>query len=107
MPVTVAQSETLCLIRLEGELNIASAAELKKLLLEALAGEAELQVELGNAAELDVTILQLLWAGERAARVAGKGFALAGSVPEQIAIAVAEAGLARFPVATDPKAAPK
>ena len=72
MPVTVAQSETMCLIRLEGELNIASAAELKKILVEALAGEAELQVELGNASELDVTMLQLLWAGERAARAAGR-----------------------------------
>jgi anti-anti-sigma factor len=104
MPVTVAQSETMCLIRLEGELNIASAAELKKILVEALAGEAELQVELGNASELDVTMLQLLWAGERAARAAGKRFALAGRVPEQTAIAVAQTGFARFPVATDPKA---
>jgi len=107
MPVTLAQSETLRLIRLEGELNVASAAELKKMLVEALAAKAELRVELENASELDVTILQLLWAAERAARVSGQGFGLAGRVPEQIAGSVAEAGFARFPGAADPKTDPK
>ena len=68
MRVTIDQSEALCLIRLEDDINITSAAELKKLLLEALASGRELRVDLERATELDVTALQLFWAAERAAR---------------------------------------
>jgi anti-anti-sigma factor len=104
MTITLAQSETLCLVRLEGEINVASASELKKLLLEALASQRprEVRVELKNASELDISILQLLSAAEREARASGKRFSLAGGVPEQIAAAVAEAGFERFPVPPDP-----
>jgi anti-anti-sigma regulatory factor len=103
MPITLAQSERLCLIRLEGEINVASAAELKKLLLEALASQRQggVRVELINASELDISILQLLSAAEREARASGQGFSLAGEVPERIAAAVAEAGFERFPVPSD------
>ncbi len=103
MPITLVQSEGLCLIRLEGEINVASAAELKKLLLEALANQQqrEVRVELKKASELDISILQLLLAAEREARASGKGFSLAGGVPEQIATSVAEAGFESFPVPPD------
>ncbi|MGO9575568.1 MAG: STAS domain-containing protein [Terriglobales bacterium] len=103
MPITLAGSERMCVIRLEGEVNVASAAELKKLLLEALASQqqGEVRVDLKNASELDISILQLLSAAEREARASGKGFSLAGGVPEGIAAAVAEAGFERFPVPPD------
>lgn len=98
MPVTLEQNGGLCCIRLEGEVDIASAAELKKLLLQALASGSELRVGLEGATELDITALQLLWAAEREARASGRGFSLAGRVPEEISAAVDEAGLEKFPV---------
>jgi anti-anti-sigma factor len=103
MAVTLDQSEALCVLRLEGEINIASAAELKRLLLQALASGRELRVDLEGATEVDVTALQLLWAGEREARGSGRGFTLAGRVPEEISAAVSDAGFEKFPLGVDPK----
>ena len=101
--VFLDQSETLCLLRLEGEVDIASAAELKKLLLQALASGNDLHVDVERATELDVTAMQLLWAAERAARGAGTGFTLVGRLPEEILAAASEAGLEKFPGPIDPK----
>ena len=103
MPVTLDQTEAQCFVRLEGEINIAAAAELKNLLLQALASGKELRVDLERAAELDVTALQLLWAAEREARGSGRGFALAGRLPEEILAAATDAGLEKFPAPMDAK----
>jgi anti-anti-sigma regulatory factor len=87
----------------EGEINIASAAELKKLLLEALASGKDLRLDLGGATEVDVTTLQLFWAAEREARRLGVGFTLLGCVPEPISITLGIAGFEKFPIPADPK----
>jgi len=97
MAVTLDQSGEQCLVRLEGEINIASAAELKKLLLEALASGKALSVELEAATGLDVTGLQLLWAAEREARGSGVQFGLKGRVPEEIAATACDAGIEKLP----------
>jgi anti-anti-sigma factor len=101
VPVTVEQSEGRCFIRLEGEVNITSAAEVKKLLLQALASGTELRVDLERATELDVTAMQLLWAAEREARASGKGFILTGRIPGEISAGMSDAGFEKFMVATD------
>ena len=103
MPVTLAQGEAQCVIRLDGEINIGSAAELKKLLLQALASGRELRVDLEHATELDVTALQLLWAAGREARGCSRGFTVAGRVPGEISVAVGDAGFETFPVGVDGK----
>ena len=103
MGVTIDQSEGQCLIRLDGEIGIACARELKKVLLEALAFGKDLQVDLQQATELDVTAMQLLWAAEREARKSGRRFLLAGQVPDEIVVAVMEAGFERFPIPSDEK----
>ena len=103
MPATLDQNERLCLIRLEGEVNISSAAELKKLLIEALASGKELRLDLECATGLDVTALQLFWAAERAARGFGVGFTLVGCVPEEISVALSDSGFEKFPIPVDPK----
>ncbi len=74
MPLTVARNGTRWLIRLEGEVSIASAAELKVLLLEALASAQALELDLEHAGAIDVTLLQLAWAAGRQAAGAGSGF---------------------------------
>jgi anti-anti-sigma regulatory factor len=57
----------LWLIRAEKECAIASAVELKSLLLEWLASGTALQFDLQSTTEIDITVLQLLWAAQRAA----------------------------------------
>ena len=64
-------NETQSLIGLEGAIDIASAAELKKLLLEGLNSGREVRVSLAGATDLDVTAVQLLWAAEREASRSG------------------------------------
>ena len=98
MPVTLAQGEAQCVIRLDGEINIGSAAELKKLLLQALASGKDMCVDLECATGLDVTALQLLWAADREARGSGRSLKLAGPVPEEILAAVNDAGFESFPI---------
>jgi len=103
MPVTLDQGEGRCVIRLDGEINIGSAAELKELLLQALASGRELRIDLEHATELDVTALQLLWAAEREARGSSRGFTLAGQVPGEISVAMGDAGLETFPAGVEGK----
>ncbi len=99
MPVTLEQSEVASTVRLVGEINIASAAELKKVLMEALVPGKQVRVELDSVTEIDVTALQLLWAAQREAERVGVGFARSGPVREAIAAVADEAGLDEFPMA--------
>ena len=92
MPVTLEQSEALNVISLEGLIDIACAAELKQMLLQALESKDEVRVSMENATDLDVTAVQLLWAAAREAKVSGVELTLTEPVPEDIAIAIANAG---------------
>jgi len=85
MPVSCDEGEALSLIHFEGDVNISSAAELKQLLLRALAHGKGIHVDLGCVTEVDITALQLLWAAEREAKGAGVGFSLVGQWPEEVA----------------------
>jgi len=96
MPVTLEQSETQRLIRLEGAIHIACAAELKTLLLTALDSGSEVCVSLGGATGLDATSIQLLWAAERQARATGSGFAFVGTVQESLSISLGDEGFDEF-----------
>ena len=95
MPVTLEQTEDCCLIRLEGECTVTSAAELNRLLLEGLATGRDLRLDLQTADEIDITVLQLLWAAGREAERTGASIALRMSEPA--AMAMREAGFERFP----------
>jgi anti-anti-sigma factor len=92
MPVTLEQSEDSSVIRLEGSIDIASAAELKKLFIQAFASGHEVRVELDGATDLDVTAVQLLWAARREAKVMGVEIALTGQAPEQVGSSLRQAG---------------
>lgn len=61
-PLTVDREDKRWLIRLEGEVGLAQAAQLKALLLEWLASGKALKIDLEHAAEIDTTTLQLVWA---------------------------------------------
>jgi anti-anti-sigma factor len=103
VPLTLDQSEAIYVLRLEGEVDITSAMELKKLLSGALMPGRELRLDLEHATELDITILQLLFAAEREAKALGMKFTLVGPVPEKILIAAGDVGFEKFLVAQAPK----
>jgi anti-anti-sigma factor len=94
MGIVLENNEAGCLVRLEGGIDIASAAELKSAFLDALSTGADVQVALGSASYLDITAIQLLWAAAEQARLAGVGFRVAGEVPEALSTVLAEAGFA-------------
>ncbi len=95
MPLTVEQDQSAWLIRVEGEFTVTSASELKKMLIEGLASAKHLQVDLTQAEEIDVSLLQLLWAAARdASRQSG---ALVSGVSEAAAAAARDAGFDIFP----------
>lgn len=103
MSVALDQGETLCVVRLEGEINIASAAALKAALLEALALETELRIDLERATEVDLTALQLLWAAQRQALQSGKSMTMSESLAEPVVLAAREVAFEEFPLTVAPK----
>ena len=96
MPVILDNSEGISLIRIEGDVNIAMAAEMKDLLVKALASVKELHVSMASATELDVTALQLLYAADREAAKSDMRLTLDDRVPEEIISAMTDAGFAKF-----------
>jgi anti-anti-sigma factor len=85
-------------VRLEGEIDIRSAAELKQILVEAMASATGFEMDVAGATEMDITALQLLWAAQQEAGKRGTGLTVAGSVPERISAIAREAGFAKFPL---------
>ena len=99
MPITVDRLENQFFIRLEGEVALASAAELKGILLEWLKSGKNLHLDLERAQEIDITVMQLLWAaGREAARA---GIEIEGRMSDAAATAVANAGFERFLAASE------
>jgi len=98
MPVTLEQGEELNLVRLEGAIDIACAAELKTLLLQALGSKKELRVSVESATDLHATAMQLLWAAGRAARGSGVRFTLARPARKETSVAIDDEGFESFSV---------
>jgi anti-anti-sigma regulatory factor len=94
--VVLEESQELSVIRLDGSIGIASAAELKKLLLQALGPGKEVRVSLERSTDLDVTAVQLLWAAGREAKRSGARFTFMEAMPEEISIALGDAGFDKF-----------
>jgi hypothetical protein len=96
MGVTLDQSETQNLLRLEGAVGIGCAAEFKGLLGQALGSGREVLISLEGAADLDVTAVQLLWAAGRKAQSVGVGYSIVDAPPELVLAALSETGLQQF-----------
>lgn len=82
-------------LRLEGNLGIQSASELKKVLLEALSGANHLILNLEKVTGADVSGLQLLCALHRIAMSEGKGLAVIGGAAPSFRQVVRDAGFER------------
>lgn len=95
MPVTIERRESHSLIRLEGDFTVTSATELKQVLLEGIAAGLDLHLDLEQAGNFDITVMQLLWAAGRDA--ARAGIKLVIPVTEAAAALAREAGFDLFP----------
>ena len=100
--ITLEQCDEASVIRLEGVIDIAYAAELKAALVGVFQPGKRVRIALDANADLDVTAIQLLWAAEREARASDVEFALAGPAPAPVIAQVKEAGFERFPVSVEP-----
>lgn len=67
MTIRAETKNGLCLLHIEGEMNIYTAAELKSQLLPYLAQPGELEIDLSQVSELDSAGLQLLILAKREA----------------------------------------
>lgn len=94
MPVTLEQNDGLSTIHLEGAIDIASAGELKAVLLEALGSGKPVRAVLEGTTGMDVTAFQLLWAVCQVANASSVKFAFDGHA--QWVSALADAGLDNF-----------
>jgi anti-anti-sigma regulatory factor len=96
LPVILDESEGISLIRIDGDVDIAMAAEMKNLLVKALASGKDLHISMAGATELDVTALQLLYAADREAAKSGVRLTLDDRVPEEIFSAMTDGGFTTF-----------
>lgn len=107
MPVTLEREDEISTIRLEGEVGIASAAELKELLIQALGFGKHVRVSLRSVTDLDVTAVQLLWAARREAKASSVAFAIEGPVPSMVLSGLKQDGFDDFAAEVDAAPASK
>lgn len=110
MGAVLELNEEASLIRLQGDIGIACAAELKALLMQAIQSCTPSGIPSGTqssrgvrirqeaATDLDVTAAQLLWAAQREAKKAGVAFTFEGAMPEAAWAALANAGIQNFTI---------
>jgi anti-anti-sigma factor len=99
LPPVLIDSDARSVIRLEGEIDIESAEELKAMIAGAIASKKELQFDMEFTTDLDVTAVQLLCCAAREAEKTGMPFAVA-HLPERIRDRIREMGLGGFPPQT-------
>lgn len=80
-------------VNLNGDVTIARATELRATILEALEQKETVLAGLGQATDIDLAGIQLLYAAKRFARSVGRQFHLTGTVPDIIADRLFRAGV--------------
>ena len=93
--MAIQNGETRCLLELEGDVDISSSAELKDVMMAAIASRKELAIDLHLATDLDLTAVQLLWAARREAKDNGTVFALV-KVPAIFSRVLQDMGMENF-----------
>jgi len=68
MPFSLQQGSDNCVLTLSGEITVSCAAELHRALLDALAGDVPLVVDLRGVTAVDASAVQLLVAARRTGR---------------------------------------
>ena len=101
MGFTLEQDLESTLIRLDGTVEVASAAEFKQILMDALHRARPVRVALEAVTGIDVTGVQLLWAAQREANSCGVPFTAASALPDAVAAHLRGLGFDGFPVSAD------
>ena len=82
-------------LKLAGSVTIGQAAGLREALLESLALDNELQVDVSGITQIDLTGLQLLCAAHQSAETSGKRFGVSSCGNEVFGKVAADAGFQR------------
>lgn len=96
MSLTLEMNEAECLLRLDGEITVNGAAELHRLLLEATSAGKDIAVAFTAPAEIDVSVIQLLFAARREMDRVGLAIRAEGDLPAHVQAAFAEVGIDPF-----------
>jgi anti-anti-sigma regulatory factor len=98
LPVSVDWQQSQSVIRLDGDVGLSSAAELKGFLRQCLSSGKNLVLDLERIQEINISILQLLWAAGRAATQ--RGVRIDTRVSEAALLTARSAGFHTFPTTT-------
>lgn len=96
MTIAFRQTDDSSEIRLEGVVDISSAAELKSMFLAAIAAGNSIAISAGQVTELDAAAFQLLLAAQQEAKRHNLDFRLSSDFPEPVQASLAAAGLSRL-----------
>jgi anti-anti-sigma regulatory factor len=91
--IALSQSADRVTVELRGEIDISIAAQLKTVLLEALAARRSVSIAIEEATVLDVTAFQLIWSAKRDAIRTGLNFSIRGALSDPIRTALQQMAL--------------
>ncbi|NOZ69578.1 MAG: STAS domain-containing protein [Deferribacteres bacterium] len=86
MNINVENNNGLCRLRIEDEMTISTAAELKRVLFDNLAGCRELEVDLSHVNEMDTAGFQVLYLARREADISNKVFRIVSPGPKILSV---------------------
>jgi anti-anti-sigma regulatory factor len=84
------------IIKLDGNLTVNHAEELRMLLIKALVDAGHVRVDFGSVTDVDLSCLQLLCSAHRSASRMKRRLSLSGGWPEPFRQAVEDAGYMRL-----------
>jgi anti-anti-sigma factor len=96
MAISVDSQDGTQYIRLTEAIDIAQAAELKRILMDAIASSSRVRITVPGATEIDVTAVQLLWASVLHASSAGTDLVVEGPLNKEVERSFACTGI--FPI---------
>ena len=103
MSITCDESDARTILRIEGDFDVSSSAEMKRELIEAISSRKELQLDVTSVTDIDVTFIQLLWAAVREAEKEKITCTFVGQTPENIHCIIRESGFENFLVSAGPQ----
>jgi anti-anti-sigma regulatory factor len=83
-------------IKLDGNLTVGQADELRGLLIKALIDAEQVRMDFGTVTDVDLSCIQLLCSAHRSASRMKKSISLSGDWPEVFKKTVEEAGFSRL-----------
>jgi anti-anti-sigma factor len=104
MAISVDSQDGTQYIRLTEAIDIAQAAELKQVLMDAIASSSRVRILVSDATVIDVTVVQLLWASVLHASSADADLVIEGPLNKEVERSFACTGI--FPILNSAAAQP-